>query len=360
MKIGILTFHDGINHGAYLQAYSLYKVLSNKFSDNEIKIINYKNKKHLITEYKFFLIQKNPINIIKNILKIFKFRKLQDLFNLTKFTTEPDKPNKDNFDVIIYGSDEIWNFSNSLFGCDKVYFGFDLNAKCKISYAPSFSEAKIENFPSDLKEFYKNFNFISVRDSYSKKLFNQINQNHNINCIEVLDPTFLYDFRNEEKEISSTYLNNYILIYCTFLDKNDIDNIKDYAKNTKMKLISIGYKNYFADESVINLDPFEWISYFKNANYIVTNTFHGTVFSIKYNKKFISIPKNDKKNKIISLLDQFKLKDRACTDKYDLTNILKKEINYDEVNSLIDKQKRISLNFLINSIENYFPKKVEI
>lgn len=345
MKIGILTFHDGINHGTYLQVYALSRMLSINYSTDEIKVINYKNNQNFWNEYKIFIFQKNIFNVIRNILKILKFKKIMPLLKLTKFISNYEEVNKENFDIIIYGSDEIWNYSHSFIELDKIYFGFGLICKNKISYAPSFSEAEFKNLPKELENFPSNFKHLSVRDSYSKNIIQEINDT--LVPKIVLDPTFLYDFN---QEVVNNNEKKFILLYCAGLENDFINRIIEFSKEAELVIIAIGYKMNFAKKNIISLDPFEWIGYFKSAEYVITNTFHGTVFSIKYNKKFVSIPKEDKKNKIVSILNRFDLSNRLCMNEKFIKNILVEDIDYFRVNKLIENYKKESLDFLSSAI----------
>ena len=347
MKIGILTFHDGINHGTFLQVYALYRILLQLFPKDDIKVINYKDKSNSWNEYKVFIMQKNIISVIRNIFKIIKFKTAHKELNLTKRVFNVNGVEDENFDVIIYGSDEIWNYSHSMMDIDKMYFGWYLQNTKKISYAPSFSEAKFENFPNDLNMFTNNFHSLSVRDKHSRDIIDKIDDART--CPLVLDPTFLYDF---EHEVIYKVEKDYLLIYCAGIDSGYVKYIKEFAKEKNLQIISIGYKNKFADKNIIAVDPFLWIGYFKNAKYVITNTFHGTVFSIKYNKKFISILKEDKQNKIKFLLDEFKLSHMICSEYNNISNIFNESINYIEVNKLIKQKVDMSTNFLLSSILN--------
>ena len=141
MKIGILTFHEGINHGGFFQAFSTYSFLKSEGYD--VEIINYKNKTHWLTEYKAFLVTKNPKRLISNIKKIFAFKKDQKSMNLGPFTKDISRI-KENYDVIVVGSDIVWNYEWDFLGKDPVYFGHGLNAKKWVSFAPSFGAVDCE------------------------------------------------------------------------------------------------------------------------------------------------------------------------------------------------------------------------
>ncbi|MBU4348414.1 polysaccharide pyruvyl transferase family protein, partial [Patescibacteria group bacterium] len=339
-KIGILTFHDGINHGAYLQAYALQNFLEKSGYPN--KIINYKKFRHWIKEYKCFLYRKKTKDLIDNVRKIIKFKRSHRKFKLTRFTFSHKKVSKEKFDTVIIGSDEVWNFHNALLNYDSIYFGNDLNAKKVISYATSFGaveqiEENFEKIKNDLNKF-KN---ISVRDENS---FNLVKKLTGREIPIVLDPIFLYDFSKEK--IDCPY-EDYILIYGGNLDENLIKEIK----KTNKKIISIGYQNSWADINVIDVDPFEWLGYFKNASMVITTMFHGLLFAIKYNKNFCLIVTRGKKNKFTPIIDNLCLNSKIYDSNHDvLKNIFSDKINYDLVNKKLDILIKQSKEYLLKSL----------
>ena len=203
-RILIVTYHDGINYGAFLQVFSLQEYLTK--NNYEVKILNYKSLKHTILEY-FYLLKTKNINLFFNtICKIYKFKKLQKKsLNLTKrFFNIPNNIDY-KYDYIVYGSDEIWNFKNDLIGLDLIYFGDKIKGK-KVSYAPSFGNIETNiNIPIKILKLLKDFT-ISVRDINS---LNIISKNLGTLPDIVLDPTFLIDnhlFEHKSNSVSCVKL----------------------------------------------------------------------------------------------------------------------------------------------------------
>lgn len=194
-KIGILTFHDGINHGAFFQAFSTYIFLKSK--GYNVEIINYKNSTHWLAEYKAFLITKNPKILFSNIKKIFAFKKDQKQMNLGSFTKKASKIKK-HFDVIVVGSDIVWNYEWAFLGKDPIYFGYGLNTKKWISYAASFGNIDYDTtiVPEYVSSGLQKFSYISVRDENSKCI---VNKACGKEAEVVLDPTFLIKTNGMEK-----------------------------------------------------------------------------------------------------------------------------------------------------------------
>jgi len=303
MKIGILTYHSGFNNGGFLQCYSLFKVILKLGHD--VKVINYSEFNHWKKEYIILLFTRKISLLIANLKKINKYHNLQKRISKTRLILNKTKINKSRFDLIIVGSDEIWNYSNPMVTDNSAYFGIGYEVNKLISYGASFGWTdKNTILPQYLVNGLKKFSKITVRDTNSKNI---ILNNLNFSPEQVLDPTFLYDFSPENTYCPS---NNYILIYSVGFDPATISNIKLFSKKTGLKTISVSYKNEWCDLQALTLDPFQWLGCIKNADLVITNKFHGTVFSIKYKKKFITIKEPASANKIQSLITEFGLNSR--------------------------------------------------
>ena len=132
-------------------------------------------------------------------------------------------------------------------------------------------------------------------------------------------------------------------------DQNEIMSIQTFAKKKGLKLLSIGHYYPWCDDVVVPT-PFEVSEWFRDAAYIVTDTFHGSVFSIKYNKPFAVIIREMNKLKLTSLLRQFGLESRVVSYMHELENVLESEIDYDPVNKQISLETQRSNDYLANNI----------
>lgn len=306
MKIGILTYHLGINHGAFLQAYCLQEYLKERYSDYEIEIINYQPKLIDMAELEAFLLfrpyRKKVIIRLKNLLKIIKFRIAQHKhLYLTKRVSVISDIDTSIYDIVILGSDEIWNVNHTKY-TNPTYFGDGINAKKIVSYAPSFGSTSINNLSTKTIDLLSKINSISVRDDNSMEIVEQLR----LNVTKVVDPTFLYTINQPLASIKKVN-RPYILIYMNSSSKSNIDKIKEFATKKKILIVGIAYPYSWVDRNIININPFEWVSFFKHASYIITNTFHGAVYSIISEKKFIALEVSEKTNKINSLLGSFNI-----------------------------------------------------
>lgn len=343
-KVGIVTYQNGKNYGGFLQAYSLQKILETN-KDVKVDIINYKSLRFIIKEVITLLNSKNPIKIILNFLSFFSYFIYRKKLNLKKFTIIKKKAIKEKYAHTIYGSDEIWNFNNNLVGFDSFYFGDGCNQK-KIAFSVSFGTVK-ENQKQlpKIKKYLKKFSKISVRDTHSSKILNNLDIQNQL----TLDPVFLYDFKDELSKINFKNQNKkYILIYGLISDKKIIENIKLYKKNKNYEIISIGYYNRWVDKNIVySIDPFLFLKIFKNSEKVFTSMFHGVILSLKFNKKFFIIKDNYRVNKLSYLTKKFKLKFLYNNQDYNLISF-KKQIN---IMNLINKKNLLkdinsSLTFL--------------
>jgi hypothetical protein len=344
-KIGILTFYDGINYGAFFQAYSLLLVLK-KYSNAEVEFINYKGFKHWFLEYLVFYHKIYKLNnLIANINKIHKFRRAQTNFLVGQKIFFKKQLKKIKYDYIFYGSDEIWNYMNPLLGYNPIYFGHYNNSN-KISYAPSFGSVKnTEKLSSNIVKGLSSFKAISVRDKNSQKI---IFNNLKIFTPIVLDPTLLID-----KTIKPILPKdkNYILVYTTSLSSQFIDSIKNFATKTHKQLISVGYFYQWCDKSYVDIGPEEWLGFYKNADYVVTSMFHGTIYAIKNKKNFVSIISEYRKNKLTSFLRLIKLENRFLSDPQKLERVIIKKPNYKKAFEAIRVKRNESLDFIRKALK---------
>lgn len=342
--IGILTYHDGFNYGAYLQVYALQNTLKNHGVDN--LIINYKSKKHFFNEYFCFLKTKNPLLLVKNIIKIFKFLSAHKKLDLTEFCTDIQKARGKGFDVVIFGSDEIWNYRSPFVGKDLSYFGKNVPAQKFVSYAASCGsiDSNVE-IDDDVKAMLSGFNVLSVRDENSRRIVSKVTGKQ---VDLVLDPTLLYDFSTLEKECEE---KNFILFYGSGLTEQEENEIKAYAKEKGKKLISFGYRNNFCDVSAVEKGPFEFLGYIKAADEVITTMFHGTLFCIKYRKNFSIYTDEYRTNKLSTILDLLGLECRRVGER-PLKEIQDMPIDYDKINKILEEKKKESISFILNSINS--------
>lgn len=364
MKIGILTYQYAINYGAQLQAYALKEFLNSY--GYEVEIINYdtsymyiKNRsiKNRIISKIWYLVKYFIGGREKKIkFNTFKKKRLQikgdiiaDKNHLQKYLEI------ENFDVIIVGSDQVWN--PEINGNDDAYYLNLENNIIKISYAASFGVSSLnKKYIQNLKDCLNKFSSISVREKTGKKIINSIGLDAEV----VLDPVFLLE---KEKWLDISSKNRivnecYILCYVMPGDK-ELENKIEYLalqirKQTGKEIVFLGrkeYKKFKRDgKDFISASPEEFVNLFFYADIVITNSFHGTAFSIIFNKNFYSLINSNVfgvkqlSSRLTDLLFDLGLENRIVNVKDENIDIDK--INYIEVNRKLNKMKDKSKSYL--------------
>lgn len=327
MKIGILTFQWAINYGAVLQMFALKTYL--EMQGHEILIINY-SPKELKNQYSLNVLSNNLsmkkrlIRIIENFLKKSQHDKFERFllnnFNMSKsFNSSEELKNiVKTFDLVIVGSDQVWNkdiTKNYL----KNYLLYSIDCK-KISYAASIGSKTIPSEELDLfKKSLKDFLKISVREKHTAEQLCDIVKNKKIE--NVLDPVFLLskDEWFNLLEIKKTK-RKFILIYMLENNQGLLNAAEKLQTETNFPVYSIEIphvrriKNSFKINLLHDVGPSEFLELIFNAEYILTNSFHGTSFSLIFEKKFLSFTHSSANLRIENLLKIYGLKDVQIDD----------------------------------------------
>lgn len=321
MKIGIITFHNGSNYGAALQTLALQEAI--KKNNQEVQIINYKN--HFIMQGldkirfewslkgAYFLLT-DICNYHTNKKKISRFREFFRRYDCTKLLNKQELKKEDlKFDVIVSGSDQIWNpLLNSEY--DDIYFGCICNAKKKVSYGASVGNYKLndEKLNEELKKLLFDFDCISVREN-AQEIGNVVGRE----VVNVCDPTILLD-KNEWTELLELEKkeDKYLLVYCLSDFTRAIDYAKKVAEEKKLSVYYIGNAIKKAKDVcyISDIGPREFVELFYNASYIVTNSFHGTAFAVNFDKQFASLKHPKSPERAVTFLEHVGLRERLVED----------------------------------------------
>jgi len=286
----IVTLCKSPNFGAYLQAFALKEVLSGYgYQVSFLDIYDEANETKRL-QFLFRGWKRKPLSILFNLRKLLAFRKAEERLNIVS------RGDLSEFRVAFIGSDEVWSVTNGTFNSAPEFFGLNLGSLLKFSYAPSVGNSGVEDMaqhPEYMEGLHK-LDKLSVRDSESFEVATNAARRDDVTL--VLDPTFLHDFSlNEEKsDIGSRYL----LVYTYGFSEKVIEEVKVYAKKERLMILSVGFYHSWADKN-ISCSPFEFLSVVKSAECVVTDTFHGSIFAIKYRKNFVSYGRHKKKVKYL-------------------------------------------------------------
>lgn len=358
--VGILSMQRVLNYGSFLQAYALKQMLLQNGA-KEVHFIDIKEGKHLI-EYK-----PKPLNLVQRITRQLQLILKGDFLNNLrdkKFMTCLCKSIEDcyplledhhslpaQFDLVVIGSDEVFNCCQaSTWGYTLQLYGDIDNAQEVISYAGSFGHTTYDQLTSfgidqEIGETMRQkLAAISVRDQNSydivKRLTGLEPQMH-------LDPVLIYGYGQEIARQEKCSESKYLLVYSyqgRIRDKKEIVAIKAFAKKRKLKLYSIYSRYGWCEQAIIPDTPFEVLGWFKNAEYVVTDTFHGTIFSLITGTKFATIVRNTNTQKLTSLLKHFGLGNRAVSnwENNELEAKLTSEIDWKQFNERLSEEREKS------------------
>lgn len=365
MKIANITFVPRGNYGGILQAYALQQVLIELGHEpllieiDEYQYISYfkllvELPKRLYTKYilkkrRHILNEKYHNKYIDN-LRRYTGNFIQNNIK-SEFYNRYEDIDLENFDAFIVGSDQVWRYIFNINNITQMYLSFippECNA-IRLSYGASFGTNKWE-YSNELTNLCTNlikyFDAISVREIDGVKMCEKYLGR--ADAIVVLDPTLLLPKEHYLKicEKISPCKKKILLAY--ILDKNE--NIETILQNYTLKL---GLElNLISADLDATLTVEQWIAMFRDATFVITDSFHGTIFSIIFNKQFISLENEKRGNsRLSSLMNLLNLTDNLF--KPNITNInASNTINWNKLNNRIAELKHLSINFLISHLNN--------
>lgn len=360
MKVGILTFHCAHNYGAVLQCYALQEYL--KSIGHEVYVIDY--RPHYLTSY-YQKYKKDHWkdnssggysvkSIIHELIRI-PFRHARYIafqnFIVSRLRLYPysENNNYQEFDAVIIGSDQIWNPNITGNAFDPVYFGKGFSCK-KIIYAASSKCKTLTSAESDFySETLSNLDNISVRENTLQQLLQPLTKKI---IYQTLDPTLLAGDVLLEKFVASKFYKKKFVVIYEISPHAEIYNIaKRYAIDYKCEIVELGAQlyHYRLSERDQTASPDGWVDYIKNAEFVFTTSFHGVAFSILLKKKFFYLKQNNTSDdRIESLLEQLKLKDRIIEKNIDIS--FETAIDYDAVHLLLNQLRENSQHFLCDAL----------
>lgn len=363
MKISILSMQRVLNYGSVLQAYGLKRVVENIEGKNDVDFIDVEVKSSEKKKKKITFDKLKKIN--KYIFKQIRFKKNEEKVNEKILDFQKKELNLSNTpiyrtdsDLTIIGSDEVFNCDpKCAWGVSTQLFGNIQGCNNVISYAASAGYTKIndlsENEKNILKNASNNLKYISVRDNNTFEFIKELTGKEP-KCN--LDPVLIYGFDEEVKSVEANMNleKDYLIVYSytnRIKDKNEIEEIKKFAKENNLKIYCVQGLLPWCDEFK-EWSPFEVMAGFKNAKYIITDTFHGCVISAKYNKNFAVLIRDSNRNKIGDLLNRLDLESQKVENIKDLETILKKSPSYEQCNKIIKEEKINTKDYLKKAIQN--------
>jgi len=364
MQIKTITCHDVYNHGASLQAYALQTYLESL--GHSVEIIDYKPD-YLSGHYRLWTVD-NPVfdkPFIKQLYLLAKLpgrlislkrKRLFDYFtqkylklsNHRYYSNEKLKEDPPKADVYIAGSDQIWNtlFQN---GRDAAfYLDFAPRTSKRIAYAASFAtEDIVEDYRPFVKKMLQNFDYISIRERCSLPLLCSLGREDGV---AVCDPVFLLGKAQWEELLPQGQSEErYLLVYDTESSVSFRNIALRIAKEEDLKIYNVsGFRIGYADKDLWASSPLDFVQLIRDAEYVVSNSFHATAFSLIFQKDFCVVNRSERINgRMKCLLNNYHIEDRLVND---YSDTLLDSIDYYAVNLLIQKDIDNSKFFLKSAL----------
>lgn len=361
MNIGILTFHGSDNYGSVLQAYALATFLNK--TNAKAEIIDYYFE-HDYRQYKVFRTYRyrtNPkafvadcISFVPHLRRRHHFASFRSKYlplSDKKITTAEELSSlAPKYDAFICGSDQIWNLNCTDGVTDAFFLRFVDSGKKKIAYAPSMGSYSLQQKDMrSLQEALSDFDAISVREPSMVDIINQIDPEAHVQA--VLDPTMLLTATDYEKELINGKINeHYIFVYIlggskTYTGILDHARIMAKQKNCKIRYI-IDNNNALKrlqGKDCSGCSPCDFLMLIRDAEYVLTNSFHATVFSILFHKQFTSFGRGLSTSRVTDLLHSLDLDHCFWSTEKEQFSCVN---TYERVDSILEKKREKSIAFL--------------
>lgn len=365
---GILSMQRVLNYGSFLQAYALKQLLLQNGAD-EVYFIDIEKGRSLPGYEPNAFGWKKVERVLSLVLKGYLWVRLRDRKFMKQLTASIraqfpvlglDDSRPSHFDIAFIGSDEVFNCcQKSTWGYTLQLYGLIPQADRVVSYAGSFGHTTYEQLlklgvVGEIGNTMKKLSAISVRDQNSYEIVKKVS---GIEPEIHLDPVLIYGYK---KEIADSNIGDqsspYMVVYSyqgRISDKKEINEIVTYAKDRNLKLVSIYCRYDWCDEAVITDTPFDVLSWFKGAECIVTDTFHGSIFSIITHRRFCTLMRDNNKQKLGSLLKQLSLDDRMVRigDHKSISSILNIPIDYDLIEDILLNEREKAQMYIRKQLE---------
>ncbi len=251
-------------------------------------------------------------------------------------------------DLLVFGSDEIWNLSRAKVSAYPALWGSGIAGGCRVSYAPSANGADLAaaSCCEDFKNSLEKFSLLSARDPATQRSVSELaGRDVEIVC----DPTLLLDVENYRGIQQEGGLRDYLLVYSYGhnMTQADISAIRGFAKTRGLKVVSAGFKLKWCDVSV-PAGPFEFLGLMDKADYVVTDTFHGTVFASIYHKRYASFGRTN--SKVLEFMRGYGLEEHMVADGRSLEDCLECGDGFKRFDSCWAEMRESSLVYLRRAV----------
>ena len=302
LKICVLTFHRCINYGSYWQARCLADGL--RARGHEAVILDHDSPRVNQLEWTCAFQPVLPTAVPKSDYQLYREKILKFFRAFKSLPLSPrfdlDNPAEmEEYDMVVVGSDEVWNLSHPWFGGCSLFYGDGVRAERLISYAASFGNYDASwGLEPTWAEKLRNFEMISVRDENSQTIVKNA-----LGFVPemVLDPCLQFPVTPDDRNLDHLQ-KPYMAVYGHNFSDSFTREIRQWADSQKLPLISFGYRNHWADEQWITADPHDFAHFMAQSAAVATNFFHGCVFALRNAKPFVCETTPYRKQKLQGLM----------------------------------------------------------
>lgn len=357
MRIAVITNFDKKNYGSVLQAFALQTAIAELGADGFVLQKRNIKKLGMLARLKRTFTPSANNYSVKDKLEIKRAkRRYEKKYNkIASFCSDHIKVRccsslegatalVGDADALLAGSDQIWSpragllseFTTLQFGSDRLK---------RYSYAASLGVQELDSSEeSILKKGLSKFECVSLRESSSEPIIKRL---FNRDVVTSLDPTLLYDSSFWEQFVSDTTTQEYILVYMLRPEPMTLLCAKKLSARLGLPIFLLSNR-IINDKSINNITDAgieEFLSYFQNAKYVVTNSFHGTAFSVQFQKQFLSIPVEGSGMRVSDFLKMLGLEDRIVASEDDIQSI-DLSIDWESVTSILENKRMEAFNYL--------------
>lgn len=371
-KVGIITFHNSYNCGSMLESYAMQTILEKCNMKAEIVNFSSDGQKEL---YSVWFKNNSIRNIIKNIMLISVHSRLvknnnkyeefkNEHFKLSKEYKTSDKISEKDYSIVVAGSDQIWNIT--IKDSDDAYFLNWVKKARKVAYSPSFGAKNIlqySNNPQKYIDYLNDFDALSIRENNGKKWLKEL-VNKDVEVL--LDPTMLLDREDYDKIMANDVKidDKYIFFYSPGFDSEICSYVKKIADKYNLKVITWSTKRYctkrikrFSFSLPEYENPAMYLYLMKNAELVITTSYHGTIFSTIYRKKFITVKNGEMygdDDRVITLLEQMNMMDRLIPYEFKEDFDYLADVDYSNYDKKVAKLRKKSMDYIYKNIGDYY------
>lgn len=371
-KVGIMSMQRIANYGSFLQAYALKQLLEKQ--DCKVEFVDYHVDEPVVTEHvdkrnKYMRKLEKGLEIFdseapfSHKMAFIQYKQLFSKKYMPLLNVSAAMNYNPQLDCLVIGSDEVFNCiqKNANVGYSLELFGKNSRADCLITYGASFGNTTLDKLrkygkTDEIGSLLKKFDGISVRDDNSGKIVEALTGKR---PVYHLDPVLIYDYMHwcqliPQMEKAEEYLILYA--YSGRISDREADWISAYAKKKNLKIYAIGGIQRCAHR-FIDCSPFEVLSYFRNAKEVITDTFHGSIFSVITHRPFAALVRRSaggsygNEEKLTDLLLRLGLRDQAVYDIAQAGIALRQNIDYEKINHDLQGEREKAEVYLSNYLK---------